>query len=110
VTALDGTNRLVGTLQSKLDQLPMAELSRNASASMARLDTVLARLDGEDGLLASALRTSDALGDLAGPRLQADLGAAARDVREAAGAVRQLAEALQRDPDMLLKGKTQVSR
>jgi paraquat-inducible protein B len=110
VTALDGTNRLVGSLQSKLDQLPMAELSRSASASMARLDLVLARLDGEDGLLASALRTSDALGDLAGPRLQADLGGAARDVREAAGAVRQLAEALQRDPDMLLKGKTQVSR
>ena len=99
-----------GRLQSKLDQLPMAELSRDASATMARLDQVLARLDGKDGLLASALRTSDSLGDLAGPRLQADLGAAVRDVREAAVALRQLAEALQRDPDMLLKGKAQVSR
>ena len=73
VAALDGTNRLVASLQAKLDQLPVAELSREAAATMARPGEVLARLDGEEGLLASVQRTSDSLGDLAGPRLRAGL-------------------------------------
>jgi paraquat-inducible protein B len=117
VVTLDGTNHLIATLQAKLDQLPMADLSREASVTMkgmgqalVRLTSVLERLDGSDGLLASAQRSSDSLGDLAGPRLQADLLDTVRDVREAAVAVRQLVEALQRDPDMLLKGKAKVNR
>jgi paraquat-inducible protein B len=114
---LDATTRLVASLQAKLDQLPVAELSREAAATLqgaraalATMDRVLQRLDGDDGLLASAQRTSDSVGELAGPRLQADLARTGRDVREAAVAVRQLAEALQRDPDMLLKGRAEVSR
>jgi len=114
---IDGTRRLVASLQVKIDQFPLAELSRDASATMqgvtvalTRLNGVLERLDGKDGVLASAQRATDSLGDLAGPRLRADLAATGRDVREAAVAVRQLAEALQRDPDMLLKGKAQVNR
>ena len=114
---LDGTARLVGALQGKLDEIPAAALARQAGAtlaaleaSLARLDRTLERLDGEDGLLASALRTSDQLGEVAGPRLGADLAETGRDVREAAVAIRQLTEALQRDPDMLLKGKAEVRR
>jgi len=49
------------------------------------------------------------VGDAAGPRLGAQLDESGRSLREAADAVRQLAEALQRDPDMLLKGKARVS-
>jgi phospholipid/cholesterol/gamma-HCH transport system substrate-binding protein len=116
VATLDGTAHLLASVQSKLDQLPVAELSREASATlsgagvaMAKLNRALDRLDGEAGLLASAQRTTDSLGDLAGPRLQASIVDTARDVREAAVAMRQLVEALQRDPDMLLKGKAKVS-
>ena len=69
---------------------------------------MLDRLDGHDGLFASVQRTSDSLGDVAGPRVGARLDETGRDLREAAVAVRQLVEALQRDPDMLLKGKTKV--
>ena len=105
---LDAADRLIASLEGKLHQLPVAELSRSAVATLARLDRVLERLDGDDGLLASAQRSSDALGDVAGPRLAANLDETGRDLREAAVAVRQLAEALQRDPDMLLKGRAKV--
>ena len=53
-------------------------------------------------------RTSDSFGDMAGPRSSANLDDTGRDLREAAVAVRQLVEALQRDPDMLIKGKAKV--
>ncbi len=113
---LAGTAHLLASVQSKLDQLPVTELSRDASATMtgaslamAKLNGVLDRLDGENGLLSSAQRTTDSLGDLAGPRLQASLVETARDVREAAVAVRQVIDALRRDPDMLLKGRSKVS-
>ncbi len=108
--ALDDTQRLVAGLRTKLDQLPVDQLSRDASATMVRIDQVLARLDGADGLLASAQRTSDSLGELGSPRSRADMATTARDLREAAVAVRQLVESLQRDPEMLLKGKASVSR
>lgn len=115
VTTLDNTNRLLATLQGKLDELQVAELSRHAAATLegasvalAKLNRVLDRLDGNGGLVASVQRTSDALGDSAGPRFEESLHETGRDLREAAVAVRQLVEALQRDPDMLLKGKTKV--
>jgi paraquat-inducible protein B len=109
VASLDATTRLVGALQAKLDQLPVAELSRSAAATLDGIQAVLRRLDGDDGLLASAQRASDGLGDAAGPRLGARIDESGRSLREAADAVRQLAEALQRDPDMLLKGKARVT-
>jgi paraquat-inducible protein B len=108
VATLEATDRLLATLQGKLDQLPVADLSREARATLAAVQRVLGRLDGADGLLASVQRASDGLGDAAGPRLGANLDETGRDLREAAVAVRQLAEALQRDPDMLLKGKARV--
>lgn len=94
VSTLDGTDELVARLQG----------------SLAKLDRALDRLEGKGGLLASVQRTSDALGDMAGPGLVANMDETGRDVREAAVALRQLVEALERDPDMLLKGKAKVHR
>jgi len=110
VASLERLDRLLGGLQAKVDELPVARLSRDATATLQKVDRVLERLDGEGGLLASLQRTSDQVGDLADPRLGPSLEQTARDLREAAVAVRQLAEALQRDPDMLLKGKAGVRR
>ena len=115
-TTLASTQKLLATLQVKLDQLQVAELSRQAtatlegtSAAVAKLNRVLDRLDGSDGLVASVKRTSDSLTYAAGPQLEETLHETSRDLREAAVAVRQLVDALQRDPDMLLKGKAKVS-
>ena len=110
----EGATRLIASAQRKLDQVPAAELSRDlaaslkaATATLAALDRTLSRLDGEQGLLSSLQHTSDSLSAIAGPRLGKNLDQTGRELREAANAVRQLVEALQRDPDMLLKGKTQ---
>ena len=115
-TTLDSAHKLLATLQVKADQLQVAELSRQATATLegtsvavARLNRVLERLDGSDGLVASVKRTSDSLTYAAGPQLEETLHETSRDLREAAVAVRQLVDALQRDPDMLLKGKAKVS-
>jgi len=114
---LNSANQLLASLQYKLDRIPAAELSRDAAATMrganaalVKLNAMLDRLDGNNGVLASVQRTSDSLGDVAGPRLGANLDETGRDLREAAVAVRQLVEALQRDPDMLIKGKAKVQR
>jgi ABC-type transporter Mla subunit MlaD len=107
---LADANKVLASLQAKLDQLPVDRLSREASATLATLDRVLDHLDGADGLVASARRTSDLVGDLAAPRLEENLEQTGRDVREAAVALRQLIEAIQRDPDMVLKGKSKVAR
>lgn len=109
VATLDSTNRLLANMEDKLSQLPVRELSRSSAETLERLNRVLDQLEGEDGLIASLVRTSDSLGDVAGPRLGTNLDDTGRDLREAAVAVRQLVEALQRDPDMLLKGKAPVT-
>ena len=109
------TAALLLTLQDKLNRVQVDELSRDAGATLkgaaaavAKLNRALDRLDGSDGLIASVQRTSDSFGDMAGPRSSANLDDTGRDLREAAVAVRQLVEALQRDPDMLIKGKAKV--
>jgi len=112
---LDNTHQLVASLQGKLDQLQVDELSREAAATLkgarvalANMERMLDGLGGTDGLFASVQRTSDSFSDAAGPRLGANFNETGRDLREAAVAVRQLVEALQRDPDMLIKGKAKV--
>ncbi|MFL5369205.1 MAG: MlaD family protein [Myxococcales bacterium] len=112
---IDDAHRLLQGLQRKLAQVRVDELSRDAattlqgaSTALATMTRVLERLDGTDGLFASVQRTSDSFGDVAGPRLGNNLNDTGRDLREAAVAVRQLVEALQRDPDMLIKGKAKV--
>jgi phospholipid/cholesterol/gamma-HCH transport system substrate-binding protein len=107
---LDSANTLMATLQVKLDQLQTAQISQSAVAALQKLNLTLDRLEASDGLFASVQRTSDSLGDATGPRLSRNLDETGRDLREAAAAVRQLVEALQRDPDMLIKGKGKVGR
>jgi ABC-type transporter Mla subunit MlaD len=72
-----------------------------------KMNKVLDRIDGEAGLLASAQRATDAFG-AAGKGATAtthEMEGTMREIREAAEAIRTLAETLERDPDMLVKGR-----
>ena len=68
---------------------------------------LIEQLSSDKGLLASAQRTSDALGGMAqnarylGPTFEETL----REVQGAAESIRRLADSIDRDPDMLLKGR-----
>ena len=111
---LTRANQVLASLQGALDQSHIGKLSARADESLTllnqtitRSNTLLARLDGDKGLLASAQRASNAVGDVAvnarslGPELEETL----RDIQEFTAAIQRVADALERDPDMLLKGR-----
>lgn len=80
--------------------------------ALTKMNKVLDRLDGDEGLVASVRHASDAFGELGrnGQGTQRDLEATLRDVSDAAEAIRSLAEAIERDPDMLLKVRRRARR
>jgi paraquat-inducible protein B len=107
----------LGTLEDKLTALPVAQLSEEArrtaaqmTATLASFDAVLARMQGERGLVASMQRTSDSIGDLAGLSHSAEyeIGATLRDFRTLVETLQTFVETLERDPDMLLKGRAEL--
>jgi paraquat-inducible protein B len=85
------------------------QLFASTQETMTRVSRMVERLDADRGLLDSVQRTADSLGDLDGQRLGASIHETGRDLRETAVALRQLVDALQRDPDMLVKGKSKVT-
>jgi paraquat-inducible protein B len=82
------------------------------SVALNKLNAVLERLNGDGGLLQSVQHATDSFGELgrAGRGTQRDLEGTLRDVAEAAQAIHSLMDALERDPDMLLKGKSRPAR
>jgi phospholipid/cholesterol/gamma-HCH transport system substrate-binding protein len=112
--ALAELHRAMRTLNGELEALDAGELSVAVRRSLAafddttlRITRLLDRLERNDGALASAERSFASLSELArgssalGPELELTL----RDVRGAARSIRRFADALERDPDMLLKGR-----
>lgn len=102
------------TLDEKLGQLDARGLSQDGRALLSswqntavRANRLLERMDGDRGLLASAERFSNSLGDAASSAsgFTTEMEHTLRDVSEAAAAVRDLADALERQPDMLIKGR-----
>jgi hypothetical protein len=74
---------------------------------MTHVNVLLARIDGEKGLLQSVQRASNTIGDTArtADGLGGQLGETLRSVQEAAEKIRMLAGAIEKEPDMLLKGR-----
>ncbi|HTU63195.1 MAG TPA: hypothetical protein VMF89_32265, partial [Polyangiales bacterium] len=102
-------------LDEKLGQLDARGLSQDGRALLSswqgtavRANRMLDRMDGDRGLLASAERFSNSLGDAASNAngFTTEMEHTLRDVSEAAAAVRDLADALERQPDMLIKGRS----
>jgi paraquat-inducible protein B len=115
--ALDRADRVLTTLQATLGSVDRAHLGEKASgalegvtAAVAKLSGVLDRIDGDEGLVASLHRAADAIGGFGSGANAAtrELDETLRGVREAAESIRVLADALERDPDMLLKGRAKA--
>lgn len=110
-------DEVMTNLNTTIGRLDRARLGDKAgktlddvSVAVNKMNRVLDRVDGEDGLVASIRRASDAFG-VAGRGaggVTRDLGDTLREVREAAESIRILADALERDPDMILKGRAKA--
>lgn len=112
---LDTATRLLLSLQAKIELLKVDELSaetrlalKNVNLVLQRVSQTLERISGEGGLLSSVHRVSDSLGDVTGHGLDRNLSETLRELKDAATGVRKLVESLERDPDMLIKGKGEV--
>lgn len=112
--SLGHADDLMATIRATFTQIDNRNLVGSAASTLAelnlaatKLNDVLDALAGQKGLLASAQHATDAVGDVgrAGRLTQRELDATLRNVSEAADAIRSFAEAIERDPDMLLKGK-----
>jgi paraquat-inducible protein B len=106
-------------LRAQIQALNAGALSAHAEQSMtsfnqtlANTDKLLSRLESDKGLLRSAERAANSMNEVArgaqavGPELEQTL----REVRDAARSVHRFLDALQRDPDMLLKGRAEARR
>ncbi len=108
------TEHVMVTLEGAVRDAQVKQLSEQARGSLKNLDAALSqmrglieRVNGEQGLMDSVQRASDAIGDLAQSARPAgaDLEETLRDLRLMAESVKRLTDALERDSDMLLKGR-----
>ncbi len=111
---LTSTNQLIQGAQKKLEAVEAGKLSGQAEKTLiglnetvSRMNRLLASIDSEKGLLASLSHASDAIGDTAhnADGVGADLQDTLRSVQDAAKSIHKLADALEKEPDMLIKGR-----
>jgi paraquat-inducible protein B len=111
---LTNTNKLILDAQKKLDGVQTGKISDGAEKTLiglnetvSRMNRLLAGIDGEKGLLASLGHASDAIGDTAhnADGVGSDLQDTLRSVQDAAKSIHKLADALEKEPDMLVKGR-----
>jgi ABC-type transporter Mla subunit MlaD len=107
---LRGLDRIV----KGLDREKVAESAGATLTALHRaaddLNKMLGRLDGDEGLLAATQRTVSSFGE-AGKNVAGatrDLDETLSEIREAAAAFRELADQLDREPDMLIKGRSRA--
>jgi len=116
---MNQANVSLAELTKQLKAMNLGQLSNEADANLkefngllVRTNALLTRLDSENGLFHNAERSADAIGEVArgarslGPELELTL----REVRAAAHSIKRLADDLDRDPDMLLKGRAQKAK
>ncbi len=114
VQAISRADTVLAELDQTLKQVDGARLPArtaktidDAHVAVDKINKALDRVDGEAGLIASAQRAIASFGE-AGRNASTstgDLGGTLSDIREAAAAIRNLAEELERNPDMLVKGR-----
>jgi phospholipid/cholesterol/gamma-HCH transport system substrate-binding protein len=118
VATLGHANTILAEAQRKIEQVDTKGLSKEAQRTLnglgvvvAQMNGILGRVDGEKGLLSSVSRASDAFGDTVrgADGMGNQLAEALQAVQEAARSIRKLADVLEKDPDMLLKGRARAA-
>jgi ABC-type transporter Mla subunit MlaD len=112
--SLSELDRTLRAVQGTLAHADVRSVSSKAQATLdgmsktlADLDRLFTRVQDKNGLLANAERTTRQFGDVAqgGTSLEAEVGGFIEQLSEATESFRRLANALERDPDMLIKGR-----
>lgn len=116
VTGIGGATADARRLLQHLDHAQIGDKAASMlgkfDATFARLNSVLDRIDGDSGLVASAQRAAVSIGDVGAGATggAAELEVTLRDLGQAARAIRELVEEIDRDPDMLVKGRARTDR
>lgn len=107
---LNNLNRTISHIDQANIPGKTVETMDDVHKAVNKLNAVLDKVDGENGLIASFTRTSDAFGSLGrgANGTNRELESTLREVREAAESIRVLSDALERDPDMFLKGRAKA--
>ncbi len=116
---LNHADRVMGDVQIAVRGVNSPKLAADADETMtnlnvtiARMNAMLERVQGDKGLLASAERASNAVGDVAqnANGLGREVEETLREVQQAADTIQRLGDALEKDSDMLLKGRSRAAR
>jgi phospholipid/cholesterol/gamma-HCH transport system substrate-binding protein len=117
--ALSHADRVMADVQVAVRGVDSPKLAANAeetmanlNATMTRMNAMLERVQGNKGLLASVERASNAVGDVAqnANGLGREVEETLREVQQAADTIQHLGDSLERDSDMLLKGRSKAAR
>jgi ABC-type transporter Mla subunit MlaD len=113
-TTVDRAGEVVGELHGLVQRFDRSRIPERLSASLDKVDQATNRMNqildgvgGERGLVASAKRATDSIGELGRSTVGStrELERTIRDLDDAARSVRQFFDALNREPDMLVKGR-----
>lgn len=110
--ASEGLRQLTSSAQHAGLAQRAASALGSADRALGQATSVLRRLDGDHGLVASAQRATDSVGDLGRSARSAagELSRTLRELGDAARAVRELAEDLEQEPDILVKGRARSNK
>jgi phospholipid/cholesterol/gamma-HCH transport system substrate-binding protein len=106
----------VQTAVARLDTGKIGTQTENTLSELTgtavRMNRILDRLDGDKGIVTSAKRASDAVGDaaLSARGLGDDLSTTLREFQLLTESLLKLTDALERDSDMLVKGRAKGAR
>lgn len=119
VETLDNASHSLNVFNKQISALDAQGISRDVKQTLTAVNATLGRIDGlvdglsaKDGVISGVNDSLRSMTEVArgaqtiGPEMELTL----REVQGAAQSIRRLADALEREPDMLLKGRTLESQ